>query len=92
MKKLAIAFTGLALAASSAWAGVTLRYYNEDSKDYTWSATCSGTKYDVTFEHSRTSSLTIQGSAPCVLHTDNGDVKLDKDANVHIKGGKLTVE
>jgi hypothetical protein len=36
--------------------------------------------------------VTIQGSAPCIVHTPNGDVKLDKDANVHIKDGKLTIE
>jgi hypothetical protein len=94
MKKLATAttFTALLLAASTAFAGVTLRYYNEDSKDYTWTATCSGSDTKVTFDHSKTSSVTIQGSPKCVLHTDKGDVTFTADAKVHIKDGKLTVE
>ncbi len=78
--------------ATLAFASATLRYYNEDSKDYTWKATCSGSEYDVTFDHSKTSSVTIQGSTPCIIHTPNGDVKITGDAKVHIKDGKLTVE
>ena len=78
--------------AGVAYASATLRYYNEDSKDYTWKATCSGSEYSVTFDHSKTSSVTIQGSTPCTIHAPNGDVKITGDAKVHIKDGKLTVE
>ncbi|MDB4955756.1 MAG: hypothetical protein JWO36_3325 [Myxococcales bacterium] len=79
-------------AASSAYASMTLRYYNEDSKDYTWKATCSGSEYSVTFDHSKTSSVSIQGSTPCILHTGNGDVTFRGDAKIHIKDGKVSVE
>ena len=94
MKKLvaSASLASIILTASVAYASMTLRYYNEDSKDYTWKATCSGSEYSVTFDHSKTSSVSIQGSSPCLLHTPSGDVKLTGDAKVHIKDGKLTVE
>ena len=78
--------------ASVAFASATLRYYNEDSKDYTWKATCSGSEYSVTFDHSRTSSVTIQGSTPCMLHAPGGDIKITGDTKLHIKDGKVTIE
>lgn len=89
------AIAGLAVTfgfAALAYASATLRYYNEDSTDYTWKATCSGTDYDVTFDHSKTSSVTIQGSTPCLLHAPGGDVKITGDTKLHIKGGKVTIE
>ena len=92
MKKLVAGFVAIASFATVAYASATLRYYNEDSKDYTWKATCSGSEYEVTFDHSKTSSVTIQGSAPCTLHTSSGDVKITGDAKIHIKDGKVTVE
>lgn len=94
MKKLlaATGFAAIAGIASLAYASATLRYYNEDSKDYTWKATCSGSDYDVKFEHSRTSSVTIQGSTPCMLHTPGGDLKITGDANIRIKDGKVKFE
>jgi len=94
MKKLfaATGFAAVASIATVAYASATLRYYNEDSKDYTWKATCSGSEYSVTFEHSRTASVTIQGSTPCMLHAPGGDLKITGDAKVHIKDGKITVE
>ena len=88
----AVGFASILATATLAYAGATLRYYNEDSKDYKWKATCSGTDYEVTFDHSKTSSVTIQGSTPCVLHAPNGDLKITGDANLHIKDGKATVE
>ena len=71
MKKLlaSTGFLAIVGTATLAYASATLRYYNEDSKDYTWKATCSGSEYDVTFDHSKTSSVTIQGSTPCTIHT-----------------------
>ncbi len=92
MKNLIAAIGLVAVTATAAFAGPTLRYYNEDSKDYTWEATCSGSKYSVTFDHSKTSSVTIQGSAPCTLHAPSGDIKLTGDAKLHIKDGKASVE
>ncbi|HVV83945.1 MAG TPA: hypothetical protein VHE35_12810 [Kofleriaceae bacterium] len=94
MKKLlaALGFASIVGAATLAYAGATIRYYNEDSKDYKWKATCSGTDYDVEFDHSKTSSVTIQGSTPCVLHAPAGDVKVNGDMKIHIKDGKVTVE
>ncbi|MGN6104898.1 MAG: hypothetical protein ACTHU0_07335 [Kofleriaceae bacterium] len=94
--KLKTLFTAGAVAtlfsASVAWASMTIRYYNEDSQDYAWDATCSGSKYKVKFDKSKTSSVSIQGSTPCTIHTGNGDVTFKGDAKIRIKNGKITVE
>jgi hypothetical protein len=92
MKKLVAGFVAIASFATVAYASATLRYYNEDSKDYTWKATCSGSEYSVTFDHSKTSSVTIQGSTPCTLHAPSGDLEIKGDTKLHIKDGKVTVE
>jgi opacity protein-like surface antigen len=92
MKKLIAGLVVTAAFASVAYASAVLRYYNEDSTDYTWKATCSGTEYNVTFDHSKTSSVTIQGSTPCKLHAPSGDVEIKGDTKLHIKDGKVTVE
>ena len=94
MKKLMTmsAVSAVLLAASAAFESMTFRYYNEDSVDYTWKATCSGSEYSITFDHSKTSSETLQGSTPCVLHTPGGDLTFKGDAKIHIKNGKVTVE
>jgi len=81
------------LFSVNALAAVTVRYYNQDSKTYSWSAVCSGTNLTVTFDSSRTSSTTIQGSGPCTVKTDSGDtVTLSDGANIVIKDGKVTVQ
>lgn len=87
-----LSLAAILATATVAHASMTLRYYNEDSKDYTWKATCSGSDYTVTFDHSKTSSVTIQGSTPCILHTGSGDLKFTGDAKIHIKNGKVTIE
>jgi len=78
------------LVASVAFASVTLEYYNEDSVDRTYDATCSGSKYKVTFSHSTTSATTIQGSLPCTIHTPSGDFKVEGPMKVRIKDNKIS--
>ncbi|MCW3126119.1 MAG: hypothetical protein JWO03_1777 [Bacteroidetes bacterium] len=91
MKKVFLALSAIMLTAS-AFAGVTLRYYNEDSKDYTFKAKTCGSDKDVTFDHSRTSTLTIQsGCSDAVISTSNGDVKVKDGDKIHIKNGKVEV-
>jgi hypothetical protein len=80
------------LASSAAWAAVTVRYYNRDSRDYTWSAVCSGVKTSVTFGRSQTASVTIQGSGPCTVQTGAGNVVLKGGENLDIKDGKVQVK
>ncbi len=79
------------LTSSVAAAAVSVRYYNKDSRDYTWNAVCGGSKYTVTFGSSRTSSATIQGSSPCVVETPGGKVTLKGGENIEIKDGKITI-
>ncbi len=80
------------LASAAASAAVTVRYYNRDSRDYTWAAVCSGVKTSVTFGRSQTASVTIQGSGPCTVQTDAGKVVLKGGENLDIKGGAIQVK
>jgi hypothetical protein len=77
------------LISINAFAAVTVRYYNHDSKKYTWDAVCSGTHLTVTFDESRTSSTTIQGSGPCKVSVNGSDVTLNDGDNIEIKDGKI---
>ncbi|MCP3104691.1 hypothetical protein LZ198_38085 [Myxococcus sp. K15C18031901] len=81
------------LASTTAWAAaVTVRYYNRDSRDYTWAAVCSGVKTRVTFGKSQTASVTIQGSGPCTVQTDGGPVVLKGGENLDIKNGRILIQ
>jgi hypothetical protein len=92
MKKVVGFVLAILLVSSVALAAVTVRYYNRDSKSYTWGATCAGSKYTVKFEGSTTASVTIQGSSPCTVHTGAGDVTLKGGENIEIKDGKILVK
>jgi hypothetical protein len=83
--------TMLSLTSLAASAGVTVRYYNQDSRKYELEATCSGSKYPASFDANATSNVTIQGSGPCVLHTERGDVTLRGDEKIEIKDGRFSI-
>ncbi len=83
---------GSLLVASTARAGVYVRYHNGDSVDYKWEAVCHGSKYTVEFGSSRTADATIQGSSPCVLKTPKGEVTLQGGERIEIKDAKVTVQ
>ncbi|MCE9672017.1 hypothetical protein LY474_29845 [Myxococcus stipitatus] len=88
----AAALAACLLASTTAWAAVTVRYYNRDSREHTWSAVCSGVKTSVTFGKSQTASVTIQGSGPCTVQTDVGPVVLKGGEHLEIKDGRITVQ
>jgi len=74
-------------------AAVTLRYYNKDSKKHTMTVKISGSTKEVTFESSRTSSVTIQGSATtATIITSFGKIEVKDGDNIEIKDGKITVK
>ena len=79
------------LVSSSAFASMTIRYENKDSKAYEASAVCSGSSQDpVKFSSSTTSSVSIQGSTPCKVTLNGTTITFDGDANVIIKDGKMS--
>lgn len=92
MKKLTGFSLILAILMTSAvaWAAVTVRYHNQDSTNYEWKATCSGSSKTVKFRSSTTGSTTIQGSGPCTVHTPNGDVELKGGDKIQIKDATIT--
>lgn len=94
MKKTFAAGAALAcfLVSTTAMAAVTVRYYNKDSKNYTWDAKCSGSSYKVSFKSSTTGSTTIQGSGPCTVSTPKGKVTLKQGMKIEIKDGKITIK
>ena len=94
MKKsvFSLVLAGAFFVSTTAFAAVTVRYYNKDSKDYEWDAVCSGSKKKVKFGRSRTASVTIQGSGPCKVTTEDGVVELSGGERIEIKNGKITIK
>ena len=93
MKKIsALIFLGISLFSLTASAAVTVRYYNRDSRKYTFDAVCSGSKYTVTFDGSTTSSTTIQGSGPCKVKDAGGEVELKGGEHIEIKDGRIQIK
>jgi len=85
----AIAVAFVLLIAVPAFAYVTVRYYNHDSKSYTAKAVCHGTHYNVVFGASRTASVTIQGSSPCHVTLNGSAVSLSGGEHLTIKNGRI---
>jgi len=74
-------------------AAVTLRYYNKDSKKHTMDVKISGSSKEVTFESSRTASVTIQGSATSAkIETSCGTIEVKDGDSIEIKDGCITVK
>ncbi|MFP2960061.1 hypothetical protein ACLEPN_20095 [Myxococcus sp. 1LA] len=88
----AVTLVASLLSSSAAWAAVTVRYYNRDSQGHTWPVVCSGVKTSVTFDKSKTASVTIQGSGPCSVKTDAGTVVLKGGEDLEIKDGRIQVK
>jgi hypothetical protein len=91
-KSIVMMVAGMSLVAATASAAVTVRYYNKDSKKYSFPAVCSGSHTEVHFDGSTTSSTTIQGSGPCTVKTAGGEVKLSGGENIEIKDGRIIVK
>ncbi len=90
MKKTLTLFLAISFVAS-AYAGTTLRFYNKDSKDHTFKVVTCGNHTDVTFYHSTTSSVTIQGCSDAVISSGCGDVKVKDGDKVIIQDGCVKV-
>jgi hypothetical protein len=90
MRRFALA---VALVSVPAFASMTLRYENKDSKAYAAEAICSGSKQDpVKFSSSTTSSVSIQGSSPCKVTLNGQTTTFTGDANITIKDGKISLK
>ena len=82
----------LFLFTEIAQASVYIKYYNTDSKTYTWEVKIAGTMTKVEFGGSRTSTVTIQGgSSECIIYTPCGEVKLSTDVKITIKNGCIII-
>lgn len=81
----------ITLISATAFAAVTVRYYNKDSKSYTFDAKCSGSSTKISFSASTTSSATLQGSAPCIVKAGN-TVTLNGGEKIEIKDGKIIIK
>ncbi len=95
-KKLIFVTVILALVAGigySAVKSVYIRYYNKDSKTYTYDVKIGGSTTKVEFGSSRTASVTIQGGgSSAVIKTNCGDVTINDGANIEIKDGCIIVK
>jgi hypothetical protein len=88
-----LAAAGTLLVATSAFASMTIRYENKDSKSYAAEAVCSGSKQGpVEFKASTTSSVSIQGSTPCKVTLGGETKEFNGDVKIIIKDGKMIVQ
>lgn len=91
MKKLICTVAVLTFFATTAFSAVTIRYYNKDSKSVTFKVKIDGSWKEVTFDGSKTSSVTIQGGATeCIIVTSCGEVKIKTDDKIEIKDGCIS--
>lgn len=92
MKKSIVLTAALLFTAFTAFSAVTIRYYNKDSRTYTFTVNIDGSKKEVTFSSSTTSSVTIQGGArSCTIQTGCGAVTINDGANIEIKDGCIKI-
>ncbi|MCD6066838.1 MAG: hypothetical protein K0S33_1664 [Bacteroidetes bacterium] len=92
MKKFVLLSTLVITAFGSTFAAVTIRYYNKDSKSHTFDVKMDGSTKEVTFDASKTSSVTIQGGGKtCIIETSCGKVEVKDGANIEIKDGCIKI-
>lgn len=71
----------------------TIRYYNKDSRSYTFNAKMGGSNTKVTFGSSRTASVTLQGSgSSATISCGCGDVKVSSGDKIEIENGCIEVQ
>jgi hypothetical protein len=93
MKKLLLLSALVLATAGSSFAAVTIRYYNKDSKSHTFTVKIDGSSKEVTFDASKTSSVTIQGGAKtCIIETSCGKIEVKDGANIEIKDGCIKID
>jgi len=91
-KRIILTAAILGFAISSAFSAITIRYYNKDSKSVTFKVKIDGSTKEVTFDGSKTSSVTIQGgSKEAVIITSCGEIKIKDGANIEIKDGCIKI-
>ena len=90
MKKLSIAGVLVAGLAGSAWAAVTVEYHNNDDKNHTFEAVCSGSHETLRVDANTTGAATIQGSGPCKVKHAGGEIELSGGEKIEIKNGVIT--
>lgn len=92
MKKLFLTIAVVSFGFSTMFGALTIRYQNKDSKSVTFKVKIDGSTKEVTFDGSKTSSVTIQGGATeAVIITSCGEVKIKTGANIEIKDGCIKI-
>lgn len=92
MKKLFLTIAVVSFGFSAMFGALTIRYQNKDSKSSTFKVKIDGSTKEVTFDGSKTSSVTIQGGATeAVIITSCGEVKIKTGANIEIKDGCIKI-
>lgn len=73
---------------SPAQASVYIKCYNKDSQKHVMKVQMDGSTKEVTFDASKTSAATIQGSGKkAIIETKCGNIEIKDDAKIEIKDG-----
>jgi hypothetical protein len=76
----------------SAFASVYIKYYNKDSQKYVFKVQMDGLTKEVTFDGSKTSASTIQGTGKkAVIETSCGKVEIKDDSKIEIIKGCIKI-
>ena len=71
----------------------TIKYYNNDSKNYKMEVKSNGSTQVIEFSSSTTSSASVQTSASEVeIKTECGWIKVKNDAKISIKNGCIKID
>lgn len=91
MKLKAIFFIALFLLSTVAEA-FSVKYYNRDSKTYTWEIKVNGNVREITFNASTSGTANSPSSGDeCEIKCECGWVKIEKGQKIEIKDGCIKV-
>lgn len=73
--------------------GISLKYYNKDSKSYEFKVKSCGRTSKVKFDRSKSSMVTIQtGCSDAIIFDECGEVKVEKGDKIIIKNGCIKID
>ncbi|MBL7764497.1 MAG: hypothetical protein JNJ58_00250 [Chitinophagaceae bacterium] len=80
------------LCTSTMFGSVYIKYYNKDSKNYTFKVYMDGSTKEVEFRSSTSGAATVQGSGTkCIIETPCGKFEVKADDKIEIKDGCIKV-
>ena len=91
MKSLLFLIVAASISSAVFAQSTTLKVYNDDATDHSYTVTACGKTSNITLRHNHTTPTVIKGCATAVITTPAGPVSVKDGDNVYIKDGKVEV-